>query len=343
MHLLYHSNVDRYTWMDYARNCRCPAPTNGDRFRRRETSVACTAVRRVSRQVTRLVAGNVARVRRSTLERLARALGIDADTLLMVGGMPQYKQWVVDDTGYVDFRGFGMPSVQRQPIAEVFVDLAVEEAAGQCQDDCSPGESRARSPEGASGAARAGHKVRPESRPRDLPRRIREVARRPCSVSSPIRRLHGAGRMQRLQSYVRLPELCRAQEVDEHVDLVKFFAARAAERGCPGSEELLRQELADENRRCLVLLDGLDEVGNQEQRERLGSRACRPSWRSTLETGMWSRRGRQVSIRPLGGAKGSPCSAFSSMIRRALSDSRRNGPKCCRVRRTSPAKRCGSD
>jgi predicted nucleotidyltransferase len=69
--------------------------------------------------------------------------------------------------------------------------------------------------------------------------------------------------------YVRLAEFCRAQELDEGVDLVKFLAARAAELGCPAMEEPLGQELKDEKRRCLVLLDGLDEVGTREQKERL--------------------------------------------------------------------------
>jgi predicted nucleotidyltransferase len=67
--------------------------------------------------------------------------------------------------------------------------------------------------------------------------------------------------------YVRLPELCRGQKLDEHFDLVNFLAVRSGERGCPDIEVLFRQELANENRRCLVLLDGLDEVSNQEQRE----------------------------------------------------------------------------
>ena len=72
-----------------------------------------------------------------------------------------------------------------------------------------------------------------------------------------------------LSIYVRLPELSRAPQVDERIDVVKFVAARAADRGCPDVEEQLRDELDSQRRRCVVLLDGLDEVGNDEQRRRL--------------------------------------------------------------------------
>src|SRR5271157_1522118 len=96
-------------------------------------------------QLSRLVAGNEARVRESTLTQLARALGVGPEALLVGGAIACYKRWLAEEAGYVDFRGFGMPSVQRQPIDEVFVDLAVEEDTGEREKDCSPRESRSRS------------------------------------------------------------------------------------------------------------------------------------------------------------------------------------------------------
>jgi transcriptional regulator with XRE-family HTH domain/predicted nucleotidyltransferase/energy-coupling factor transporter ATP-binding protein EcfA2 len=234
-----------------------------------ETQASIARKSGVSRaQLGRLVSGNEARVRQGTLERLARALDISPDALLVGGAIPRYKRWLAEQAGYIDFRGFGMPTVQRQPIQEVFVDLAVEEEVGECQGECSPRESRLqnlkRRPEGRVPATSC---VRNQDRVVILgnPGSGKTTLLRFLAVSSATTE----GESTETPIYVRLPEFCRAQELDEGVDLVKFLAARAAERGCPDMEEPLRRELTGEKRPCLVLLDGLDEVGNQEQMDRL--------------------------------------------------------------------------
>ena len=217
-------------------------------------------------QLSRLVAGNGARVRQSTLTQLAQALGVGPDALLVGGAIACYKRWLAEESGYVDFRGFGMPSVQRQPIHEVFVDLAVEEDTGECQRDCLPRESRSRS------------LGRPSDRTTTATRCVLDhdrviVLGNPGGGKTTLLRFLAyslaatSAEQAETPIYVRLPDLCRGQKLDEHFDLVNFLAVRSGERGCPDMEVLLRQELASENRRCLVLLDGLDEVGNQEQRE----------------------------------------------------------------------------
>jgi predicted nucleotidyltransferase/transcriptional regulator with XRE-family HTH domain len=217
-------------------------------------------------QLSRLLAGNEARVRQSTLTQLARALRVGPDALAVGGPIACYREWLAEEAGYVDFRGFGMPSVQRQPIQEVFVDLAVEEDIGECQKDCSPGESRSRSLR------------RPSDRTTTATRCVLDhdrviVLGSPGGGKTTLLRFLAyssattAAEQAETPIYVRLPELCRGQKLDEDFDLVNFLAVRSGERGCPDMEVLLRQELADESRRCLVLLDGLDEVCNQEQRE----------------------------------------------------------------------------
>jgi predicted nucleotidyltransferase/energy-coupling factor transporter ATP-binding protein EcfA2 len=189
--------------------------------------------------------------------------------MLLVGGaIPRYKRWLAEQAGYIDFRGFGMPTVQRQPIREVFVDLVVEEEVGECQGECLPRELRLqnlkRRPEG---------RVPATSCVRNQDRVV--IVGNPGSGKTTLLRFLAfssattEGESTETPIYVRLPEFCRAQELDEGVDLVKFLAARTAERGCPDMEEPLRQELTSEKHRCLVLLDGLDEVGNQEQSDRL--------------------------------------------------------------------------
>lgn len=219
-------------------------------------------------QLGRLVSGDGPRVRQGTLERLAGALGISPDELRVGGAIPRYRQWLAQEVGYIDFRGFGMPSVQRQPIQEVFVDLAVEEQAGNCRTECSPEESRSRS------SKRRPERRMPATRCVQSQDRVIVLGNPGGGKTTLLRYLAYSAAVAETDSaetpiYVRLPEFCRAQELDDRVDLVQFVAARAADRGCPDLEGPLRQELADEKRRCLVLLDGLDEVGSHEQRERL--------------------------------------------------------------------------
>jgi transcriptional regulator with XRE-family HTH domain len=244
-----------------------------DSHRLREAIVAVgsnqTSIARqsgVSRaQLSRLVAGNEARVRQSTLTQLARALGVGPEALLVGGAVACYKRWLSEEAGYVDFRGFGMPSVQRQPIQDVFVDLAVEEDVGECQADCSLRESRSRNLRRRSNRTTATRCVLDHDRVIVLgnPGGGKTTVLRYLAYSVAAT----AAEPAETPIYVRLPELCRGQKLDEHFDLVNFLAVRSGERGCPDIEVLFRQELANENRRCLVLLDGLDEVSNQEQRE----------------------------------------------------------------------------
>ena len=115
----------------------------------RQPIADCSALRNLAGQLSRLVAGDGSRVRQGTLNRLAGALGVSPDELVVGGAIPRYKRWLFEETSYVDFRGFGMPSVQRQLIREVFVEPEAEEvgergSGGECQEACSPQEPRFR-------------------------------------------------------------------------------------------------------------------------------------------------------------------------------------------------------
>ena len=77
--------------------------------------------------------------------------------------------------------------------------------------------------------------------------------------------MQAVGTIAVLPLYVRLPEFTRAQEIDPSIDLIKFVAAMARANGCPDLEDALRDELRDDRRRTLVLLDGLDEVGDEKR------------------------------------------------------------------------------
>ena len=223
---------------------------------------------RVSRvQISRILGGGHSRVQQRTLERLAGALGVEPAELLPGGPLEQYRELVTKEHGFLDFRGLGMPQLEGQPIAALFVDLLVREDQN-CVEQCpaaGPLGRRLRRPATEPLTATqcmsshdrmvlVGH---PGSGKTTLLRFVaqQEAARGEHNEGTPI--------------YVRLPEFCRAKEVDDRVDFVKYVAARAVQQGCPDIERSLHEELASAKRRCTVLLDGLDEVTGQEERDRL--------------------------------------------------------------------------
>lgn len=220
-------------------------------------------------QLSRILGRTESRVRQHTLERLAQALKIDIAELSVGGTLNRFKQLVAEEHGYIDFRGIGMPTLQRQPIGDIFVDVDVADRdLRESDDDC------ARLGQRASGRKRDPGQPIPAADCIRTHDRVLVLGNPGCGKTTVLRFLANSSAARNrgdgeIPIYVRLPELCRAQELDHRVDPVKFVAARAAERGCPDVEGALRKELADDKRRCLVLLDGLDEVGSQEQQKRL--------------------------------------------------------------------------
>jgi len=220
-------------------------------------------------QVSRLLASREARVREGTLKRLADALGVTAAELSGCGRLAQYRLWLAEETGTIDFRGIGMPSAQRQPIQEVFVDVdLLDRDVESPEGACLGGESSCRStprlpvqPIPATECIRTHDRVVVLGHPGSGKTTVLRFLAHCCAAGR-----EGGGETP---IYVRLPELCRAQEIDEDVDPVSFIAARAGDGGCGHVEQPLREALEDEKRRCLVLLDGLDEVGDGKQKERL--------------------------------------------------------------------------
>ncbi|NQT17341.1 MAG: helix-turn-helix domain-containing protein [Planctomycetes bacterium] len=221
-------------------------------------------------QIGRILSGRQDQVRQSTLDRLARALHVDAADVSAGGVLGAFRKRVAQAHAELDFRGIGNPHMQKQPIEKVFVDLMVREEVRETDeagDGCSPVGS-------------CSCTERPLSRQPIAATECIGTHDRVILLGDP-----GAGKTTVLRFlantyatstepdgeipiYVRLPELCRAMEVDEQVDPVRFVA-RAGDKPGPDLESALREALSDEKRCCLVLLDGLDEVGSEEQRERL--------------------------------------------------------------------------
>ena len=220
-------------------------------------------------QLSRLLARDRARVREGTLKRLARALQIDAVQLAPGGELERFRELVRGEHSELDFRGIGMPGLQKLAIQDVFVDLDVREDldasdAERRDDDCTPEGFFVPEKRGPGQPLPATECIQTHDRV--------VLLGNPGSGKTTVLRFLAHFRAAddkgdgEIPVYVRLPELCRALELDKRVDPVKFVAAWAAKRGCPNVEQSLNSALEDQSRRCLVLLDGLDEVGTQEQR-----------------------------------------------------------------------------
>ncbi len=219
---------------------------------------------RVSRpQLSRILSGQVGSVRESTIQRLATALAMTPQQLTLGGELREYRDFVAKAHEKLGFRGIGMPHFEQQPIEEVFVDLTVREDA-RPDDDCRTGCAAPTSPRWNLAATEC---VQTQDRVVLLghPGGGKTTLLRFLAHKSARR----SAETDEVPLYLRLAEFSRAQELDERVDLLGFVAARAADSGCGDVEKPLRKALSDHRRRCLVMLDGLDEVGGHEKRDRL--------------------------------------------------------------------------
>ena len=218
-------------------------------------------------QVSRLLVSGCSGVRPRTLERIARGLR-DLPHELGVGGvLTQYKKWIAEKHGYINFRGFGMPNVQKQPIQEVFVEFDVRELE-EVSEECPSSECSGYRPRADVGQA-MGASACVNSHDRVI------ILGSPGSGKTTLLRFLACSRRAfeenstEIPIYVPLSELSRARETDQTVDIVRFVAASAGDGACRELEGALTGALANPKRRCLLLLDGLDEVGSQEQVMRL--------------------------------------------------------------------------
>ena len=216
-------------------------------------------------QLSRLLSCNRGNVRESTVNRLAQALGLDSADLVVRGRLQRYRDWILEEHGFVDFRGLGMPQFQKQPIDDIFVEPDV--VYRDNEDDCDRGLGPVRWQEHLGPPVKASEAILNEDRI--------VVIGHPGNGKTTLLRWMAhrvaLGKLREADSpiYLRLSDLSRALEIDREADPVKFIARIVADRGCPDAEDLTRDQLANEKRCCLVLLDGLDEVGDESDRDRL--------------------------------------------------------------------------
>lgn len=203
-------------------------------------------------------------VRDKTLKGLVQALRLADASLLSPDPLARYKQAVAEEHADLSFAGLGLPTADPKSMDEVFVPIrVVQDPEKNREEDCPPAVLES---EGA-------FIEEPEDRTiQDCLALHRRVLIRGEPGSGKTTALRQAARMNaqgrtpgppRIPLLVRLADFAKALEQDKEMTLVRFVATRtlrdAASDYWAQVEHFLQAELS--RGACLVLFDGLDEVG----------------------------------------------------------------------------------
>lgn len=217
-------------------------------------------------QIHRISSGKVKQVRKSTVEKLGKALA-SSDKSVQDEPFNAYRRLIETQLGKVKFSGFGLPDLVPQNLHQVFVEPHAV-LSPSTRDGCREFDSNLA--EHASGSQGV---FRPQpvlSLLDSVPRAM--ILGGPGSGKSTLLARLACGSADGKQKseipiHVRLPEYIRAIELSPGMDFVTFVARRARELGCSEVHSNLLQALEDDKQRVLVLLDGLDEVQNETERQ----------------------------------------------------------------------------
>ncbi|NQU21762.1 MAG: NACHT domain-containing protein [Candidatus Nealsonbacteria bacterium] len=211
-------------------------------------------------------------VRPETIRRLAASLNISPD-FLTLGGIPAaYREWLVGQHDRLNFQQPGLGRIESTSLAEVYVPTEI------LPDDAAEPDPR-----------RGSAATRPNNPARPLPERLEfaeavlrhdrivlvgapgsgktTLLRRLAAETAAAARTATSSGDSVTPVFVRLAEYAKAYEHDERLDPVALVAAHARQDGCPDPERFLRDEL--DRGKCVVLLDGLDEVAGHHIGQRL--------------------------------------------------------------------------
>ena len=207
-------------------------------------------------QIGRIFRGSATELRDKTLVELARGLGVNAAEVVIDGSERLYLEWVRESHSFVDFRGMGLPQLKKERIEEVFVEpeAGIQEISRKC--DQHPGAEywSLMKPTGvpASQIVNSANRVVVIGNPGDGKTTL---LRKICYD------LAGSDKPVKLPVFFRLPVASRAFQIDSSAKLLDVILATIPE----ASREFIRK-CATVDSGCTFVLDGLDEVGGDNER-----------------------------------------------------------------------------
>jgi predicted nucleotidyltransferase/transcriptional regulator with XRE-family HTH domain len=212
-------------------------------------------------------------IRVKTAKGLARALRLSDESLLAPDPLLRYKEAVADDNADLTFHGLGLPTTEPRSMDELFVPIRVVHRPDRDRDrECQPS------------AADTAEKLSEESdeltvaQSLALHRRVLISGEPGSGKTTALRHttreyargLVAEGRYRkrsRVPLLVGLADFAKARERDHDMSLVRFVVTRTLPDASPEYWVELEHHLEFQLRRgaCLVMLDGLDEVGAYDQ------------------------------------------------------------------------------
>jgi predicted nucleotidyltransferase len=209
---------------------------------------------------------------------LVRALKLPDENVLREDALTGYKALVADEHARLDFRGLGLPATEPRLLEDLFVPVRVRRVAERKHDEGCGSTPLGKDEEATEVSPTVERESSELSFAECLNRHRRLLVRgEPGSGKTTslrhVTRTYAKG-TQKEAGYpdrplapilVRLADYAKAREGDGDLSLVRFVLARVQPEASPESaallERLLEEQLSCGN--CLVLLDGLDEVGRE--------------------------------------------------------------------------------
>lgn len=224
----------------------------------------------ISRQAlqTMLRQDGVIEIRDRTVKGLVQALRLTDECLLSPDPLAGYKKAVLDDNTDLSFAGLGLPATDPKSMEDVYVPVKVIPVCERRHDDtCPPSADALEETQIEEPELKVEHCLL-------LQRRVLIHGEPGSGKTTALRhtaRAYAAGPVannatdrSRLPLMVRLADFAKARESDGQMSIVRFVVTRALRDASPDFSADLERNIENELKRggCLVLLDGLDEVGS---------------------------------------------------------------------------------